>query len=82
MMSNYERLISLAKDGVCVGDIIEEENRLLYEFSSADNRQKIKSEHYQILDDMITALFIPNNIFEEYVKDIQDLQDYLQTRMK
>ncbi len=81
MNGSYQELIILAKDGICVGDIIKEENRLLYEFSSDENRQKIKSEHYQILDDMITALFIPNNIFEEYVKDIQELQDYLQTRM-
>ncbi len=81
MDGSYQELIILAKDGTCVGDIIKEENRLLYEFSSDENRQKIKPEHYHMFDDMITALFIPNNIFEEYVKDIRELQNYLQEKM-
>ena len=51
MDGSYQELIILAKDGTCVGDIIKEENRLLYEFSSDENRQKIKPEHYHMFDD-------------------------------
>ncbi len=81
MMRTYEKLISLAKEGAYGDERILEENKLLNEFSSDENRDKIKVKDYKILDDLITALFLANNIFLEYKKNIENLQSFLRDNL-
>ena len=81
MMSKYERLIFLAEEGAYGDEMVLEENQLLDEFATKENIHRIESEDYKMLDELITVLFLTNNIFEEYKENIEILQSFLRSKL-